>query len=267
MKQENGKVKEQETIGSIVETAIEVMTAYTEGSEIEGRRRGDKDAKWELLRLPTWNWDNCEYRVKSTGAFATPDTGLVGGMIFHIDYDSDEEVVFYDEDGHIIKDVGLGDMPYSYEIMTKGSKPKYWVFSHNVSKPLRWKPSGAEGKTFGTSYDFGTGRANTEKVLADKSYAKSKESIWDYLVVLRKKTGICDWFVPSQEELELLMGFFAIHEDDLKLINLFNVAYLWTSSEDEEYSAQYARLWDYNNQSFSVDYKNYDHSLCAVRAF
>jgi len=265
MKQE--KDKKQETVKSRVDTAIKVMTAFLEGAEIEERRRDIENDKWELVNIPSWNWNSCEYRVKPTGSFATPDEGLVGGRIFHIDTESDEEVAFYDEDGHVIVNVAVGDVPYRYKITKRGSLPKYWVFSHDVSKPLQWKPLGVEGKTFGTSYDFGSGRANTEKVLADKSYAKSKETIWNYLVELRKKTGICDWFVPSEEELEVLQTFFETHADELKLINLFNVAWLWTSSEDKEYSAQHARLWYSNGQGFDYFNKFNFYSLCAVRAF
>ena len=252
---------------TITEEMIKVMQAYVDGKKIESRKFNSSN--WCEIEdgCPSWSWGTYDYRVKPTGAFATPDEGLVGGMIFNIDTDSDEEVVFFDENGETIENVFVGDTPYMYKITKKSSKSKYWVFSHKVSKPLQWKPSGAESKTFGTSYDFGTGCANTEKVLADKSYTKRKETIWNYLVELRVKTGICDWFVPSQKEMELLMGFFAIHEDDLKLINPFNMAWLWTSSEDKKYSAQNARNWGYYSQSFGNYDKNYNLSLCAVRDF
>lgn len=42
---------------------IEVMQAYRDGKEIEGRRRGSKE-DWLTLHPPMWEWFYFEYRVK-----------------------------------------------------------------------------------------------------------------------------------------------------------------------------------------------------------
>lgn len=44
---------------------IEVMEHYTDGGEIELKGRGENDTKWrELLGIPSWNWQDYNYKIK-----------------------------------------------------------------------------------------------------------------------------------------------------------------------------------------------------------
>jgi hypothetical protein len=44
--------------------AIRVMQAFVDGKEVIVRHI--KLAIWDTLISPTWNWDDCEYRIKPT---------------------------------------------------------------------------------------------------------------------------------------------------------------------------------------------------------
>ena len=44
---------------------IKVMTHYLNGGEVEFKRTIEDDTKWEkLLRVPVWNWERFDYRIK-----------------------------------------------------------------------------------------------------------------------------------------------------------------------------------------------------------
>lgn len=256
------------SLADLTKNAIEVMNAFSEGKEIEGRRRGDENAEWETVVIPSWDWYNCEFRVKPFTINARPE-GLVGGRIFFVDGESDEEVEFYDKEGRLIPEVKAGDMPYRYRITKKGSKPKYWVYHHKFSKWLQWRPDEDKYRVLiGTSEEFLTGAENTKKALdAFPANAEGfKDTIWAYILVMRsEKWGGCDdWFVPSKGELDVLRKFFQSETaNELGLVNPFDITWLWSSAE---YSAQYAWFWNCNGQYWYNSYKLSNYSVCGVRA-
>lgn len=43
---------------------IEIMQAFEDGKKIECRSSGLEWKEWILLQEPTWNWAECDYRVK-----------------------------------------------------------------------------------------------------------------------------------------------------------------------------------------------------------
>ena len=52
---------------------IEVMTAYDSGAEIERFYTG----KWEDIKVPCWDWDNIDYRIKEQKKTVTIEKWLV----------------------------------------------------------------------------------------------------------------------------------------------------------------------------------------------
>lgn len=191
----------------------------------------------------------------------------VGGIIFFIDETSDEVVTFLDKDGNEIENVAVGDMPYSYKVVKPGEKPRFWVFNHMAGRPGTWWPYGIDRKKIGTSMEFGSGSRNTEAVLDYlKAYDMGDDSIWARLVKMRDRAscGCDDWFIPSRGEMDVLREFFAAATSDPRLINPFDIAWFWSSSE---HSAQYAWSWRYDYQDWLNYSKNYDVSFLAVRAF
>ena len=206
----------------------------------------------------------------------------VGGKIFYIDYTSDGIYEFFDANGNLIKNVQVGDRPYYYRVIKKGSKDKYYVYHDEIYSNLRWtycKDKGYVYESLGTSNDIGSGKTNTEKVMAKDNgvyiTVNSNEfpTIWYQLQQIRNaKAGGCDdWFIPSLYEVEKLRkaiksGIIAggaiagsSYSD-----SVFNSKWLWSSSD---YSDQHAWFWSYDYQHWDSSYKDNHFSAFFVRAF
>lgn len=247
---------------------FEVMKAFSEGSKIEQRKKDEPEGIWELVDEPEWNWGLYDYRVEPFNVIRSSE-GRVGGRIFFVDDQSDEEVEFYDTSGKRIEEVRVGDMPWTYKATKPASRPKYWVFDSRFSKPLQWRPDDDKFSrvSVGTKEDFLAGRINTERAI--RTYGISKRgciTIWDHIQQMRKERRGCqdDWFVPSKGELQILMEFFKAHADRLNLVNPFDISWIWTSSE---FSAASAWFWCCNGQGMSFNGKSDDSCVVGVRAF
>ena len=211
------------------------------------------------------------------------DAKLVGGIIFYIDGTVGGEYQFFDADGNVIENIGVGDRPYAYKVIRKGSKDKYYVYHDEVYNNLRWTYCRDEDYTYeslGTSWDIGSGKTNTETAMTKDNgvytTANSNElsTIWYRLQQVRNaKVGGCnDWFVPSTAEVMMLRE--AIKSGIIMggMIagssygdSVFNSKWLWSSSENSD---QYAWAWGYNYQLWFSDYKsNADSSVFFARAF
>lgn len=215
-------------------------------------------------------------------ADVTSSVKLVGGTIFYIDNTSNGEYQFFDSDGNLIENVQVGDKPYAYRVIKKGSGDKYYVYHDEVYSNLTWtycKEDNYVYESLGTSGDRGSGKINTEIVMA-KDYgayiskdSKEYPTIWYKLQQVRNaEVGGCDdWFVPSAYEIDELRV--AIKSGNItggKIAgssykeSIFSKKWLWSSSD---YSAKYSWYWGFNNQSWCYSYKNYNNSVFFVRAF
>ena len=207
---------------------------------------------------------------------------LVGGTIFYIDDSSDGEYQFFDADGSVIENVQIGDRPYYYRAIKKGFKDKYYVYHDEIYDNMRWaycKEDNYVYKSLGTSGDRGSGKTNTEIVMAEDYGAyitkdsKGYSTIWYKLQQVRNaEVGGCDdWFVPSAYEIDELRA--AIKSGSItggKIAgssykeSAFSKKWLWSSSD---YSAKYSWYWGFNNQSWCYSYKHYHNSVFFTRAF
>ena len=215
-------------------------------------------------------------------AAAIPGVRLVGGTIFYIDGTADGEYQFFDADGNPIENVQIGDKPYAYRVINKGSKDKYYVYHNEVYDNLRWtywKDNDYVYESLDTSADRGSGKINTEIVMAkdNGAYITSDSNgiptIWYKLQQVRNaRVGGCDdWFVPSAAELELLRlvtksgsitgGIIAGPSYDS---SVFNNRWVWSSSE---FLLQRACYWYYAGQHWDVGNKGLDFPAIFIRAF
>lgn len=206
----------------------------------------------------------------------------VGGTIFYIDDTADGVYEFFDVDWNLIDNVRVGDRPYYYRVIKKGSKDKYYVYHDEVYDKLRWtyyKGDNYAYKSLGTSGDRGSGKTNTEIAMAENNGAYVTENsnghptIWHQLqqVRLAKVGGCDDWFVPSKDEIELLRiaiksgiitgGTIAgsSYEE-----SLFTNKWLWSSSET---SSQNAWYWYCDYHYWSNSRKSTYYSVFFARAF
>lgn len=157
----------------------------------------------------------------------------VGGPIFYIDDTADGAYEFFDAEGNLMKNVRVGDRPYAYRVITKGTKDKYYVYYDEIYTSKRWtycKDGAYVYDTIGSlSTEIGAGKANTEIMMARDNGAyvtadsNGTPTIWYQLQQTRlAKAGGCDdWFVPSGDEIGELrkaIGFQVITTSDEPVI-------------------------------------------------
>ena len=194
-------------------------------------------------------------------------TDLVGGTIFYIDSSADGVYEFYDKNGELISNVAVGDKPYSYKVITPGSKDKYYVYHDNLYRSLRWtyyKDGSYVYTNMGTGDAIGTGKSNTATVLAadNGAYATADSNgyptIWYKLQQARDTSsgGCNDWFIPSQEEAN------EVRKAALTP-SWFNNRGIWSSSES---SARHAIYWESYSSAYATD-KDSNRSVFFARAF
>lgn len=157
----------------------------------------------------------------------------VGGTIFYIDDTADGIYEFFDIEGNLMENVKVGDRPYAYRTIVKGTKDKYYVYLDEMYTSKRWtyyKDGAYVYDTIGSlSQSVGAGKANTDIMMARDNGAyvtadsNGAPTIWYQLQQTRlAKAGGCDdWFVPSREEIEELrkaIGFQVITTSDEPVI-------------------------------------------------
>ena len=208
------------------------------------------------------------------------DAKPVGGTIFYIDDKADGAYEFFDVNGNVIEDVQVGDKPYAYRVVTPGTKDKYYVYYDK-----RYEGSWASEyddhiyDSLGTSTSVGSGKTNTEKVMAENDgiYVPKDSgglpTIWYQLQQARnERAGGCDdWFVPSKKEIVALR--LAIKSGSITGgtiagssygASIFTYKWIWSSSE---YVSQGAWKWDYYSQYWGISNKNNNGSVLFARAF
>ena len=239
--------------------------------------------------MNTWKNNNVLERIKESYFLEDTDRGKVsesladvkpvGGTIFYIDDTADGIYEFFDADGNPIENVQVGDRPHTYRVVEKGSKDKYYVYHDNVYRGLwtYYEKGSYAYDLLDTSEDIGSGKANTEKAMANDSYitadAKGYPTIWYQLQQARNdKAGGCDdWFVPSVDEFEELRK--AVESGSITggivagssyNTSVFRNKYLWSSSE---VSLLGAYAWDREDQYWDGVGKYGRFSVLFARAF
>ena len=250
--------------------------------EVAGTQHSKTTMVSELCSVEDTGSSFTLYRHGTSSTEVISDVKPVGGTIFYIDDTADGEYQFFDTWGNPVENVQVGDRPYYYKIIKKGSKDKYFVYYDEVFDRLRW--TYCEGNDYvheslSTSKNIGSGKANTEIVMAkDSGIYTTPDSnrlptIWHRLQQVRsdKGTGCNDWFVPSIDELELLRlaiksgsvtGGIVAGSSYNK--SIFNNKWLWSSSE---FLSQRAWYWHHVHQCWDGGNKGLDSSVIFTRAF
>ena len=206
----------------------------------------------------------------------------VGGTIFYIDDTSDGVYEFLDVHGNIIESVQVGDKPYYYRVVEKGSRDKYYIYHDRIYNTLKWtcsKDYDYVYKSLDTSNALGSGRINTEIAMTrdNGAYIAEKSdgypTIWYRLQQVRgAKAGGCnDWFVPSICEIEKLRK--AVESRAVSggkiagrsyRTSVFNHTWLYSSSEAFDETVW---TWSHYSQHWFSDTKCSECSVLFIRAF
>ncbi len=210
------------------------------------------------------------------------DAKLVGGTIFYIDDVDDGIYEFFDTDGNLMENIQVGDRPYYYRVIKKGSKDKYYVYHDEIYTYTAWTYSDGGVfmyETLDTHNDIGSGKTNTAMILTKDNGAYIAENsnghptIWYQLQQARnaRVAGCNDWFVPSFKEIKELRK--AIKSGTVTggtiagstyRESLFSNNNIWSSSE---YSPNTAGLWNHYYQNWGNGDKYGALSAFFVRAF
>ncbi len=116
------------------------------------------------------------------------DKGPAGGWIFY-DCDADNDVEYTAEDGTTKKNKdGLTSAECGWRYLEAASA--------DLAATLSWGPSGS---SYSTGTGIGTGKSNTDKLIAASGQFPAAEACANY-----SEGGYDDWFLPSLDELGLM---------------------------------------------------------------
>jgi len=134
--------------------------------------------------------------------------------------------------------------------------------AQDQSNGIRWGDVILNGISTGaTATAFGTGQANTDKIIAAQDAGDYAASLADNLVL----NGYSDWFLPSRDELNLMYANIGPGAAaPLTNIGGFSSTWYWSSSEVYLNAAWLQHL---ENGLQHYDYKYYLYAVRAVRAF
>ena len=272
---------EDSKVSGILQTLLNSDVAV-KNVEVSGTQHSKTAMVTELCSVEASGSSFTLYRHGTSSTEVISGVKPVGGTIFYIDDTADGEYQFFDTWGNLLENVRVGDRPYYYKVIKKGSKDKYFVYYDEVFDKLRW--TYCEGNNYvheslSTSKNTGSGKANTEIVMAKDSGtyvtpdSNRLPTIWHRLQQVRSDggTGCDDWFVPSIDELELLRlaiksgsvtGGIVAGSSYNK--SIFNNKWLWSSSE---FLSQRAWYWHHVHQCWDGGNKGLDSSVIFTRAF
>ena len=272
---------EDSKVSGILQTLLN-SDVVVKNVEVNGTQHSETAMVSELCSVEASGSSFTLYRHGTSSTEVVSGVKPVGGTIFYIDDTADGEYQFFDTWGNLLENVRVGDRPYYYKVIKKGSKDKYYVYYDEVFDKLRW--TYCEGNNYvheslSTSKNTGSGKTNTEIVMEkDSGIYTTPDSnrlptIWHRLQQVRSDggTGCDDWFVPSIDELELLRlaiksgsvtGGIVAGSSYNK--SIFNNKWLWSSSE---FLSQRAWYWHHVHQCWDGGNKGLDSSVIFTRAF
>ena len=272
---------EDSKVSGILQTLLN-SDVVVKNVEVNGTQHSETAMVTELCSVEASGSSFTLYRHGTSSTEVISGVKPVGGTIFYIDDTADGEYQFFDTWGNPIENVQVGDRPYYYRIVKKGSKDKYFVYYDEVFDRLRWtycEDNNYVHESLSTSKNTGSGKTNTEIVMEkDSGIYTTPDSnrlptIWHRLQQVRSDggTGCDDWFVPSIDELELLRlsiksgsvtgGTIAGSSYNK---SVFNSKWLWSSSE---FLSQRAWYWHHVHQCWDGGNKGLDSSVLFTRAF
>ena len=195
----------------------------------------------------------CEKTKTEYKTYAIGDAGPAGGLVF---YDCDADNESGNADGLTSSECGWRYL----ETTAADPESPYICFGYYRESDE------ASNKVVGTSQGIGTGKTNTEKLVAamgDEVYSKStgSDKTDNYAAKFCNNYsagGKDDWFLPSMEEVELMYS-------NLYLADLGGFSWTYTSSSEKNEFLVYCKVFNTNN---STDLsRNNTGTVRPVRAF
>ncbi|MCQ2604079.1 MAG: hypothetical protein MJ215_03435 [Spirochaetia bacterium] len=198
----------------------------------------------------------------------------VGGRIFYIGADNGATYKFYDKDkkelevdlsSYVIETSRTLDSAVYYSVENKGAADRIYVANLDFDDSVYLWAS--KNEVVANTDGIGTGKTNTETLAANADYNVAG-TIWKAINDLNGDTG--DWFIPANEELEILADLVGITSAPLKeswedLAGFFGYD-LWSSTGFGE-SESKARFWEISSKAMNNCAKNSSLRMLPVRSF
>lgn len=204
----------------------------------------------------------------------------IGGRVFYDDGDNGATYTFYDASGNKITDTSISGLANAtqYSVIGTPTKDRFYVFD-NTSHTTGGKTASSglvaslywgyyRITTGATSNSIGSGKSNTNNILAITDTSEYADSIFKYIKACRDANlnNCNDWFVLSMAE-----------HDKLNRSGLAdgwywssNVQNIWSSVEDEDDSEE-GYYWFYDRKADDGSWYSNDksiHCYCfAARSF
>lgn len=183
-------------------------------------------------------------------------------------WDKSEPVKLYAKwrDYFVVGDIGPSGGLIFYD---KGSYSEGWRYLEAAAASYEYSEKvwgGNDISVAGTGTAIGTGKSNTEKIVAKFGTSEPNEKKADYAAkvcfdMVMTKDGVVydDWFLPSKDELDLM--YENLHRKDL---GSFTADIYWSSSGYLASSA-YSQNFHYGDQAYGN--RDYGCGVRPVRAF
>lgn len=188
--------------------------------------------------------------------------------LFYIDENvSGATYKFYDENNNEIQPK-IGSKISSYKkISENGSNADKYYFVLDLSIPnIYWDRSPIPVETPAINTNIGEGKRNTNSIFKHfPSYTLQKNSIWNICKELNLQNYLSynDWYIPSKDELDILIT--NIKNNSLSLTNIdIQTNNYWCSSQRN--SRIYTWYWDALDQQWYANYKTEEHSALVIRS-
>ena len=128
---------EDSKVSGILQTLLNSDIAV-KNVEVDGTQHSKTAMVTELCSVEASGSSFTLYRHGTSSTEVISGVKPVGGTIFYIDDTADGEYQFFDTWGNLLENVQVGDRPYYYKVIKKGSKDKYYVYYDEVFDKLRW---------------------------------------------------------------------------------------------------------------------------------
>ncbi len=192
-----------------------------------------------------------------TGIFASTATGLIPNSVYYLRaYAMNSVGVAYGEEVTFNIGIYVGNTYQGGIIFYVDNTMQHGLIAAPVDQSAG-APWGCYGTNIGTSTALGSGAANTLTILNACPEPGIAARICNDLVY----NGYDDWYLPSQNEMNLLWSQWNANNS----FGGFSNGYYWTSSN---YSTSYAYYWSFTGQySWGADPKTDAHFVRAIRSF
>ncbi len=152
-----------------------------------------------------------------------------GGIVFYIDETGEHGLVMAPIEG--------------FESLTD-------EYDYIVAEPTQWGPMGLDVP--GTSKELGSGRSNTDLILAATPGIETAASVCRDLNL----NGYNDWFLPSLFDLDLIC--------DCPSIDMNERGCFWSSTQDYSF---HAWVLNFDYRLFDNDHKDSEIEVLPIRSF